>query len=238
VACQGTGMFQWSSLLKLEGLAGAIGLWYAVLPRTGLADAGFLAMAAAILMGKYFNQVYIPPYPGLEVAVLGHLALIRSSALALLVHGRADSSGYGFWPSLRDWAIGFRHYLCFLPVGFPLGLALGVMRWGPLPPAWRTVATFFGILWVVALSEELFFRGVLQRRLEDWTGRPGVALLTASLLFGSVHLPFRGFPNWRFALLAAVAGMFYGRAFREAGSIRASIVAHALVVVTWRALFW
>jgi membrane protease YdiL (CAAX protease family) len=238
VACVGTGTFQWSALVKLEAVALAIGLWYAILSRSGLADAGFLALTAAVLMGKYFHEVYIPPYPGMETPVLGQLALIRASALTVLAHGRADDAQYGFWPARREWAIGFRHYLYFLPVGFPLGLALGVMRWGPLPPAWRMVATFFGIFWVVALSEELFFRGVMQRRLEKWTGRPAVALCVASLLFGAVHLPFRGFPNWRFALLAAVAGLFYGRAFQEAGSIRASMVAHALVVVTWRALFW
>jgi hypothetical protein len=108
-----------------------------------------------------------------------------------------DDAGYGFWPGRREWATGVRHYLGFLPVGFPLGLALGVIRFGPLPPAWRVAGTFLGILWVVV----------------------------------------RDFPNWRFALMAAVAGLFYGLAFRAAGSIRASMVTHALVVATWRALF-
>ncbi len=61
-------------------------------------------------------------------------------------------------------------------------------------------------------------------------------MLFASLIFGAVHLPFRAFPNWRFALLAAAAGVAYGLAFRAARSIRAAMVAHALVVTTWRLL--
>jgi membrane protease YdiL (CAAX protease family) len=52
-----------------------------------------------------------------------------------------------------------------------------------------------------------------------------------------VHLPYGGFPNWRFALLASVAGVFYGLAFRQASSIRASMVTHALTITTVRVFF-
>jgi membrane protease YdiL (CAAX protease family) len=52
-----------------------------------------------------------------------------------------------------------------------------------------------------------------------------------------VHLPFRQFPNWRFAILAGVAGIFYGLAFLKAKSVRASMVTHALLVTTWRVFF-
>jgi uncharacterized protein len=237
VSCWGTGAFTWGGFVKLLALALALALWYVVLPASWLADVAFLGLIAAVMIGKYFNRIYVPAYPGVEVGILGHLALIRISAMVLLVERRLEPAGFGFWPAAADWREGFAHYLYFLPLGFPLGLALGAIRFGPLPPAWRIVATFFGILWVVALSEELFFRGALQRWIERWTGSAAVALVAASILFGSVHLPFRGFPNWRFAAVAAVAGFFYGRAFRRTGSIRAAMVTHALVVTTWRALF-
>ena len=58
-----------------------------------------------------------------------------------------------------------------------------------------------------------------------------------SLLFGAAHLWFRDFPNWRMAAVAAVAGVFYGLAFRQAKSIRASMVTHALTVTAWRVFF-
>jgi membrane protease YdiL (CAAX protease family) len=57
------------------------------------------------------------------------------------------------------------------------------------------------------------------------------------LLFGAAHFWFRTFPNWRFAAVAAVAGVFYGLAFRQARSIRASMVTHALTVTAWRLFF-
>jgi len=52
-----------------------------------------------------------------------------------------------------------------------------------------------------------------------------------------VHLWYRPFPNWRIAILAAVAGVFYGLAYRQARSIRASMVTHALTVTAWRLFF-
>jgi len=111
------------------------------------------------------------------------------------------------------------------------------VRLGPGMPLWKIAATFVGVLWVVALSEEFFFRGLLQQWMVEWTGRPAVALASTSVLFGAVHLGFRVFPNWRFALAAAVAGWFYGRAYQQGQSIRASMVTHALVVTLWRAWF-
>lgn len=43
---------------------------------------------------------------------------------------------------------------------------------------------------VPAIAEELFFRGSLQNILEKWTGRPGIAIVVSSLLFGLFHLSF------------------------------------------------
>jgi hypothetical protein len=39
------------------------------------------------------------------------------------------------------------------------------------------------------------------------------------------------------ALLAAIAGGFYGRAFQQSGSIRAGMVTHALVVTALKSVF-
>mgnify|MGYP003336495315 CR=1 FL=1 len=44
-------------------------------------------------------------------------------------------------------------------------------------------------------------------------------------------------PRRRFALLAAVAGVFYGMAFRTGKGIRAAMVTHALTVTTWKTFF-
>jgi uncharacterized protein len=237
ISCYGTGQFQWSGLVRLVALAGVIGLWYVVLPAAPLCDAVFLALIAAVLLGGYFNRVYKAPVPGADVQILGHLALIQSSVMVLLLERRVNSAGYGFLPARSDWRIGLVHYLYFLAIGLPLALGLHVVRFGPIAPLWRSLAVFLGVLWVLALSEEFYFRGVLQQWMEEWTQGPVAALLLTSLIYGLAHLWFRGFPNWRYALVAMALGFFCGRARNQAGSIRAGMVTHALVVTTWRAFF-
>ena len=233
-----SGQFRWGALASLAALALALALWYEVLPAAPAADVGLLALLAAVLLRGYFQLVYTPPYAKLDVTILGHLALYHVTALAILNVRGAVETPYGFWPRRAEWIAGIRQFILFLPIGFPLGLLLKAIHFGAAAPAlWKVAGTFLGILWVVALFEEFVFRGLLQQWLSAWLGRPQVALVLTSLLFGAVHLPFRGFPNWRFAMVAAVAGYFYGRAFNQTKSIRASMVTHALVVTVWRAVF-
>jgi hypothetical protein len=126
----------------------------------------------------------------------------------------------------------------FLPVGFALVWLLH-MKTRTVPVAlWKGVpAVFIGIYLVTAFSEEFAFRGVLQQHLTRVLGI-WPALVVASLLFGLSHLTFgNAFPNWHMVELAGLAGLFYGWAYREAGSIRASMITHALTVVVWTLWF-
>jgi membrane protease YdiL (CAAX protease family) len=236
------GLFRFDSWILLAALALGAAFWYVVLPRTAASDAGFLVFAAAVMLARIFPKVYVSPIADLEIAILGQLMWIRLGVLVMLLIRKAEGTGFGFLPTGRDWRIGLWHALLFLPVGLPLAMGLGLVRFHPadLPPAQAALtaaATFLGMLWVVALSEEFFFRGLLQQWLGGWLASRRAGLLGASVLFGLAHLPFREFPNWRFALVAAVAGVFYGRAFEQAGSIRASMVSHAAVNTVARLLF-
>jgi hypothetical protein len=114
--------------------------------------------------------------------------------------------------------------------------ALGLfhLRAHPLN-ALQAFGTFLGVLWVVALSEEFIFRGLLEQWLECWTGSGTGALIVTSAIFGSAHLGFhRIFPNWRWAIVAGILGLFLGLAWRSARSVQASMVTHALIVTLWR----
>jgi membrane protease YdiL (CAAX protease family) len=91
-------------------------------------------------------------------------------------------------------------------------------------------------LLIVALPEELFFRAILQNLLETRLGRTG-ALLAASVLFGLSHFNHGAAFNWRYVLLASIAGIFYGRAWRAERQIFASIVTHTAVDVVWSLWF-
>lgn len=231
------GVFRWQSLALLALLAASVALWFAVLPRRPVVDAGFLLLMSAVYLTKVFRDIYADPAPELRVDSLGQLMWIRLGIIAVLSFRPMDGIGFGFLPSRPDWRIGLRYFWLFLPAGLLLGWALGFARWAPSAGWWwKAPATFIGILWVVALAEEFFFRGLLQQWLDRWLG-PRMGLILTSALFGAVHLGFRQFPNWKMAAMAAVAGGFYGLAFRAGGGIRAPMVTHALVVAGWRTLF-
>jgi membrane protease YdiL (CAAX protease family) len=60
-----------------------------------------------------------------------------------------------------------------------------------------------------------------------------LALLLASIIFGLSHfnkpLPF----NWRYVILASIAGVFYGRAWLDRRRLGTSAITHATVDVVW-----
>jgi membrane protease YdiL (CAAX protease family) len=116
------------------------------------------------------------------------------------------------------------------------------VEWAPRESLdWRllgeVVGTGLGIFVATALVEELCFRGILQNLLAKSLRRPLAAQAVAAIAFGAIHLSFRFYPNWRFALASAVAGWFYGNAYREGRSVVPAAVTHTLVVITWQFLF-
>jgi membrane protease YdiL (CAAX protease family) len=235
--CCGAIPFHWIALVQLVALALALGLWYLVLPASPAADVGFLALIGWVVIGKYFAGIYPLPYKHVEVATLGKITVFLSAVLAFMLVRRVPETGYGFLPTRNEWRIGALHFLYFLPIGLPLGLAIKAIHFAPLAPWWLIVGTFFGFLWTIALGEEFLFRGVLQPMMERWLSSRTAALWMTSLAFGLVHLPFRHFPNWRWVLLAGTMGWFCGPARNQAGGIRAGVVTHALTVTALRAFF-
>jgi len=236
------GEFHLAGLGLIASLAGAAAFCYLCLPLRGSTDALFLAFMAGVILSGCFKALYPMPAPRLRLEILGQLMWIRTGILAVLWFRRPEGINVGFWPSRREWAIGVLHFLYFLPVGLPLALGTGLVRFRPPGGQLSEIAligigTFLGMLWVVALSEEFFFRGMMQPALSRWLGNRVIGLVVTSVIFGLVHLPFRSFPNWRFALVAAVAGVFYGRAYWQGRGIRAAMVAHALVNTVTRLFF-
>jgi len=231
------GHLSFANLVKLVAVGLAVGLWYVVLPASFFTDFAFLVLLAAVLLSRLFDSIYPAVYPGLPIAILGRISFFLAAILVLLIQRRVGDAGYGFIPNLREWRIGALHYLAFLPAAACVAFPLKAVHLVTPAPLWKTIGIFLGFLWVVALFEEFLFRGVLLGWIEERGGRRTAALLITSMLFGFVHLWFRGFPNWRGALLAAMLGWFCGHARIQAGSIRAGVVTHALVVATWRGFF-
>ncbi len=82
---------------------------------------------------------------------------------------------------------------------------------------------------LAALSEELIFRGVVQKIFIRWTGNIHAGIIIAGFLFSMMHLQFYGFfPRW-------LLGVMFGYLFVWTGSIWVPVFAHfvnnALIVV-------
>ncbi len=242
LAVEPFGNFSWTGLVVIGAMGAVASLWYLFLPAHPASDLALLTFMAAVMLMKPFEAFYVRPAPGLALASLGQAMWIRTGLYAMLSVRGVKGVGFGFWPSAREWKIGGAHFAAMLPVVVALGWWTGFALpqapvGGPVDVAEMLVLTFFGALWVLALGEEFFFRGLLQQWLSGWMGSRGMGLAVTSVLFGSVHLFYQAFPNWRFALLATVAGVFYGMAFNRAGSIRASMVTHAATVTAWKIFF-
>jgi membrane protease YdiL (CAAX protease family) len=236
------GDFEWRSLLLLSAVVAVASFWYAWIKPNFALDLLFLAFMAGVYVSRIFPQIYPRPVPHLQLEILGRLMWVRLGIFALLSIRRIEEIRFGFAPSSAEWRIGVEQFLYFLPVGALAAYLLSFARFHAPALAWWkmplfVVGTFLAMLWVQALGEEFFFRGFLQPLLSRGLRSQAAGLLAASTLFGLAHLPFRAFPNWRFAILAGIAGVFYGLAFLRARSVRASIVTHALVVTTWRVFF-
>ena len=233
-----TGQFRVAAGGALLAIAGSLSFWYIVWRPAWGTDLAFLALPTAVILSGVLRAFYTAPVPRLPLDILGHLMLIHVAVVAVLLLRGVEDETIGFVPTAREIRVGARYSALFCVVGLPLAFALKIVRLpAHAPPMWRVAALLLGVFWVVAYSEEFFFRGLLQTWLGQWFHSGAAGLLAASLCFGLVHLNYGGhFPNWRVALVAAVAGLFYGRVRQTAGSVRAGMVAHAIVVTLWKSL--
>jgi uncharacterized protein len=235
------GTFESHSFFVLLGLCTVISFWYTVLPQRPAYDIGLLVILAAVMVLRIFGRLYISPEPRLDVDVLGHLMLIHVGIFAFLVQRGINLGAVSFWPTKNEWLQGLFYFaIAIIPlvtVGWLVHFATFAPKKSP-PLVWIGLATgyFFGILWVVAFSEDIF-RSVITRGLLSAKQSVTAAVLGSGLLFGCAHLWYRDFPNWGFAADAAIGHCFYTLAYLRGGSVRASMVTHALVVTTWRMLF-
>jgi membrane protease YdiL (CAAX protease family) len=165
---------------------------------------------------------------------LNELLLVDMGLYGFLAIRQLSGTGFDFHLRWSDWRSGLRELVFFTPVVLILGLALGFIHpHANLPPVGAAALRWLLIFFFTALPEELFFRGWVQNLLERRVGRR-TALVIASALFGLSHFNKRSAHfNWRYVLLATIAGIFYGRAWRERRRVAASTITHASIDWLW-----
>jgi membrane protease YdiL (CAAX protease family) len=165
---------------------------------------------------------------------LNELLLVDAGLYGFLAIRQLSGTGFNFRLRWSDWKTGLRELLFFAPIVLALGLALGFVHpHRNLPGIGSALLRWVAIFFFTAVPEELFFRAWVQNLLERRVGRR-TALIVASVLFGLSHFNKRSAHfNWRYVLLATIAGIFYGRAWREQRRVPASTITHASVDWLW-----
>jgi hypothetical protein len=173
-----------------------------------------------------------------HLSIFNKVLLLDAGIYAFMAIRQLEGVGFDLRLRLRDLAIGLREFLFFFPFALGLGLAMGFLHVHSFSSAIGAAALKFAGAWLftfffIAVPEELFFRGWLQNLLERHIGGSR-ALLATAILFGLSHFNKRAVHfNWRYVLLAAIAGIFYGRAWRSHRRVGPSSVTHATVDSVW-----
>jgi membrane protease YdiL (CAAX protease family) len=178
---------------------------------------------------RWFESAW-PPH----LAIFNKILLLDAGMYGFVLIRQLDGTGFDLRLRLKDLGIGLREAAFYTPVALVLGLSLGFLHFHPgWPTPSRAALAWIFTFFFIAVPEELFFRGWLQHLLEKRLGRYGALIVTACL-FGLAHFNKRtaGF-NWRYVLLATVAGIFYGRAWRQQRRVGASSITHATVDAIW-----
>jgi membrane protease YdiL (CAAX protease family) len=199
-------------------------------------DAIILLMLGLAIDLRWFERAWPNGLAG-----WGKLLVVDAALYGFVAVRRLHGTGFDFHFRWSDWKTGLRELAFLTPVVLGLGMAMGflhphdsALRWFWMIPKWIYIFVF------VALPEELYFRAWVQNLLERRVGRRAALGITA-VLFGLSHFnkhfsKSSAHFNWRYVLLASVAGIFYGRAWRQRRRVPASAITHASVDAIWS--FW
>jgi len=182
---------------------------------------------------RWFEPAW-PPH----LAVFNKIILLNAGIYGFQFIRELNDVGFDLRLRLRDVRIGLREWAFYTPIAIILGLSLGFLHFHALWPRLSQLAgAYLFTLFFIAVPEELFFRGWLQNLFERRLSRTP-SLLLSSALFGLSHFNKRTIHfNWRYVLLAAIAGIFYGRAWRQDRRVGASAITHTTVDTLWSIWF-
>jgi uncharacterized protein len=224
-----------------------IGAAYAVLPallltssagRPGVTCMDYAA-AAIVWLPVEFRWMYrLFPFPPQLTHTLTILLALSTGVAAFVVLRRLEGVGYAIeWVRGSGWIV-LSHFLLFAAIAVPLGIAVGFIAYDPSVARLRSLpVAVIGITFFTAWPEEFLFRGILQNLFSRTLKSQWIGLTVASVVFGLSHILHTPFPNWKYVILATIAGVFYGHAWMKTGSLLPGALVHALVDISWHVLF-
>ena len=236
----GTNSLWWPNVVLVAGMS--------IVPTAFAASAGkapfgawqdYAAMASLAIPFWLGWTQYMWPYPTIKINyAMSVLLVIQIAEIVFLLVRRAPDVGYSFAWSWKWVPVVLVCFAGVAIVDIPLALKIHFLRFDPsnghhkLIPL-ELIGTFIFTAW----TEEFFFRGILQNALSRTLRSDAAGLTVASILFGIAHINHAYFPNWKYVIVATVAGLFYGLAWKNTRSMAGSGVIHAAVDVTMHQLF-
>jgi membrane protease YdiL (CAAX protease family) len=175
--------------------------------------------------------------PRAQQSVL-HLAAygvaVTLALVLFLLFRRLEEMKFNLPRSPRDLRNLLAGFAVAAPVLIALGRAIGFLDPFHVPVRFsglRFIEEYLLIFAATALPEEMLFRGLIQNSLMQRLGANFATLLLAGFIFGCAHLDNGPgpLPNWRYMIVATVAGVIYGKVFERSSSVFASAGLHALV---------
>jgi len=178
---------------------------------------------------RWFDAAW-PPH----LSVISKLILLNAGLYGFLVVRQLSNVGFDLRIRGEDVVVGLRELLFYAPIAILLGFALGFLRLNSqLPSLGSAAGAFLITFFLIAVPEEIYFRGWIQNLLERRLGRTSSLWLTA-IVFGLSHFNKRAAHfNGPYVVLASMAGIFYGRAWRARHRIAAAALTHSAVDAIW-----
>jgi membrane protease YdiL (CAAX protease family) len=187
-----------------------------------------VAYGACQLAGIFSERAAAPVGPsgfvGLAVAAFGGMALLLLYGGAVRLLERRRPAEISRSHSIRDLLAGAAAGLFLFCLAYTLFGVLGVAHWRGLGGT-GGLAAALALALLSGVGEELIFRGVLFRILDESFGT-AIALLVSSSIFGALHLANRGATGLSACAVALEAGLLLGAAFVLTRSLWLAIGLH------------
>ena len=124
-----------------------------------------------------------------------------------------------------DTAIGFGVGILFFILVTGFIALMGGYRIDSVNWDWNALVRSLFMFLVVGVGEEVLFRGIVFRMIDDRWGT-AVALLVSALIFGFVHISNNNATVWSSVAIAVEAGLLLGAAYKWSGTLWVPIGIH------------
>ena len=124
-----------------------------------------------------------------------------------------------------DTAIGFGVGIFFFVLVTGCMALMGGYRIDSVKWDWNALISSLFTFLVVAVGEEVLFRGIVFRMIDDRWGTV-VALIVSALIFGFVHISNNNATVWSSVAIAVEAGLLLGAAYKWSGTLWVPIGIH------------